>query len=1012
MKSLITLAVRRPVTIALSVLTLIVFGFTSILSTPLELMPPIEVPMLIVVTQYPNASPEDVEGLVTQRIEDAAETITGVSGVTSTSSENMSMVMVQLEYGTDITAAQDDLRSNLDIYGAALPEDAGDPLIIELNVDSAPTITLSATQQGNVDLLTYVDEYVQPQLDRLEGVAQVEVSGGEEEYISVEIDEQLMSQYGLSVSSIGQVIGSSDFSLPAGSIPQGDIDLTLRGGISYDTVQSLNDIPITLKSGDIIHLSDVATIYQKGKDPTSLSRTNGVSDVTLSISKRDSASTFDVTSAVKDIVEDINAEDIGVHLAVLDDSSEMILDSVISVIQTMVLGIILAMVVLFIFFRDFKASLIVGTSIPISVLLTLIAMQFMNFSFNILSLGGLVIGIGMMVDNSIVVLESCFRLKAEGKSFKEAAIEGAHIVSMSISASTLTTVVVFLPMALIEGMSGQLFGQFCFTIVFSLLASLISAITIVPLTFYRLEPEEKADNKFSARLEKLENAYANFLPKTLTRKKTVVFVAVSLLVISIVIIPLIGMELIPAIDEATVKIDITARPGTNLETLNEMITPIETMVSEYSDVEEYAVTMSGNSGSVTAYLKDDRTNSTEDAINHFRELTSDINEYDIEVSQTSSTAGMMSTSSSIGIPLEGADYEALENAVDMVEEMMLANPYVISTSSTLTTGNPQAEIIVDPVKAGTNGLVPMQVMSEVYTAMQGSNAATLTNQGRDYSIIVEYPDNRFNSITDLNSLHIMSPAGTQVPLLDIASIEYSNAPQSISRSDGNYTITVNATASVDAPVNLNRDLQTATEELDLPEGVSVGVNMNIEQMNTEFMSILSAIFTATFLVFIIMAMQFESPRFSIVVMLCIPFSLIGSLGLLLITGATISMPSMMGFLMLVGIVVNNGIIFIDTTNRLREDGMTPEDALAAAGKLRMRPILMTTMTTVLAMIPMGMGIGDAGAMMQGMAFVVIGGLIASTVLALLLLPTFYLLLDKKPGSNRRFFMKKGKVEEE
>ncbi len=1009
MRSLITLSLRRPVTIFLAILCLVVFGGSSILTTPLELMPEMEFPMLIVITPYPNAAPEDVEALVTRGVEDAAETVTGVENISSTSSENQSMVMIELGYGSDISQAKEELRANLDIAAFTMPEDAGDSIIVEMDVDAIPAVVLSATAEGDLDVLSYVNEYVVPQIDRVDGVASVDVSGGSSQYISVELNAEKMSQYGLTMTSISQLIGSADFTMPAGEISQGNIDISMRGGVSYDTAASLRDIPITLRTGDIIYLSDVATINQKAKESSSLSRTNGSEDVSISVTKSQSAATLDVSENVIKLMDEINAQDIGIKLAVVTDTSEEIVAAVESVMLTMALGIVFAMIVLFIFFRDFKASLIVGSSIPISLLVTLIAMNFMGFTFNMLSLGGLVIGIGMMVDNSIVVIESCFRMRAEGKEFKDAAIEGASIVATSISASTLTTVVVFLPMAMAQGMSGEMFSEMCFTIVLSLLASLISAMTIVPLVFYRLKPREKAGGIINNMLASTEAAYEKLLPKTLKRKGLVVIIAIALLIGSISMVPMIGMELIPATDSASVAITLTTRPGTNLETINELATPIETMVSEHPDVESYTISInsSNNSATINGYLKADRAMETEEVIEEFRVKTANPIGYDIEVGAGSSGMMMGGGSSaggvSVSIPINAEDYDLLEDAVEQVEAFIASNEYIISTSSPIAEGNPQAEIEVDVVKAAANGLTPAQIMQNVYSVMVGSTASTLKSDGVEYDIVVEFPKGTYENESDLYGMTITNQSGVAVPLMDVADIVYSTASRTVEKSNGIYTANVTGSASLGAPINLSIDMyQEALATLELPDGVTLEQSSDTQQMIEEFTILLQAILTATFLVFIVMAMQFESPRFSIIVMFSIPFALIGSFGCLLLFGATISMVSLLGFLMLVGTVVNNGILLIDTTNRLRnEESKTIEEALCIAGKTRLRPILMTTLTTVLAMVPMAMGIGDSGSLMQGMAFVVIGGLVASTVLTLLLLPTFYAIIAKKPKKAKK-----------
>lgn len=1011
MTGLTKLALKRPVSVVILVLALLIFGSSTIFSTPLELMPDIEMPMLIIYTIYPGASPQDVENQVTSHIEDASATLSGVKNIESMSMENASVVFLELEYGTKMDQAHSDLKNNIDMYRNRLPSDAQEPIVFEMNMDMMPVITLSAVATGDVDLKYYIQEEIQPEIEKLSGVASVEVSGGAEDYIKIELKREKLVQYKLTMGSLANIVGAADFSLPAGSVEQGDLDLILRGGVSYNTAEALRHLPITLSSGDIIHLSDVANVYQAKKDQDSLSYYNGLENVTLSVTKRQSASTVAMANSVKKVVEEINHSNRGIKIEVVDDTSERIISAIISVVETLLLGVVLAMVVLFIFLGDWRASLIVGSSIPLSLLVTMLAMSAMGFSFNMLSLGGLVIGVGMMVDNSIVVIESCFRIKTGTDSYHNAALEGTKVVASSIIASTATTVVVFLPIAFIKGLSGQLFGQLCFTIVFSLIASLIAALTVVPLVFYRLKPVEK-DQGFMMRLmDKLSAAYATFLPKTFRRKKTVVLIAVVLLVASVALVPLIGMELLPETDDGIITIALDVRPGTNLDRVGALLTPLEEMVKSHPDVDHYSMTagssamsmLRGNSSdaSITAYLKKNHSTRTKDLVDQWRSQTINPVDCDISISSSSQTA-QMTGGTDISLYVQSTDYENLQKGALQLEEMMRQNPNILRVSSTVGTGNPQAEIKIDPVKASARGLVPKQVMGEIYSVMQGSKACDITNNGRDYEVRVEYPADSFKTVNDLVSLNLTNAAGMSVPMLDIATIEYSNSPLSISRQNGRYIITVKGQPSSDAPKTLSKTLKAQAEALTLPNGVELTDTSDSERMMEEFTVLLQAIVTAVLLVFMVMAMQFESPLFSIVVMISVPFALIGSFLGLFAFNSTISMPSLLGFLMLSGIVVNNGILLIDTANSIRsERNLSAEDALLTSGMLRMRPIFMTTLTTVLGMLPMAIGIGGNAALMRGLALVIIGGMITSTALTLLLIPSFYLLFDKQERLQKK-----------
>lgn len=1015
--SLTKLVLKRPVSTLIVILALIIFGLSSVLGTPMELMPQMDMPVLLVMTTYGGAGPEEIEDLVSKPIEDTVSTLSGVKNVTSQSQSNMSMIMLELNYGTNMDVAHMDLQEKLNMITNSLPDDAGTPIIIEMSMDMMPVIALSAEKKGDIDLLSYIDQEISPEFEKLSGVAQVSVYGGQENYISVCLNEQRMKQYKLDINTLAQIVGAADFSIPAGSVDRGDLSLSLRGGVSYNTPESLKNIPITLSSGQVIHLSDVAEIFQSTKDASSISRYNGEDNVSVTITKRQSASTVGVTKAVVKEVDKINAANKGVHLDVIFDSSDTIMASVQSVFTTLGMGIILSMIVLFIFFGDIKASLIVGSSMPVSVLASLILMSAMGFSLNVVSLGGLVIGVGMMVDNSIVVLESCFRKYDEQRDFMTAAIEGTKIVTASIISGTLTTVVVYLPISIMEGMSGQMFRQLGFTIIFSLTASLISAMTLVPLLFCKLTPREKKDMPVNKLLHVVQRGYGAFLKKSFRVKPLVVLVSIGLLVGSIMIVAsgALPFELMPETDQGQISIAVQTRPGLKLENTDALLRDIEQMVQQSPDVENYSLQGSSGDATIDVYLRDNREKTTRDWIDIWREQTKNRVDCDISVSLSSST-GMSMGGSDVDIPLQGNDYEVLKTASKQIEDVMRANPNIVRVESSVSSGDPQAEIVVDPIKAGSVGLTPKQVIGTVYTMVSGTSPDTMRVDGQDYDITLEYPKGRFQTATDLAGLNLTSPTGREVPLLDVATIEYSNAPQMIQRKNNQYIVTVTGQPTTAARLTARDEVNAAVAKLELPQGVTVGLGTSMESMQEEFTSLITAILTAVLLVFMVMAMQFESIRFSIIVMICIPFSLIGAFGSLWLSGNSLSMTAMMGLLTLVGTVINSGILYIDTANQYRAS-MDAETALIMAGRTRLRPILMTTLTTVLSMVPMAMGFGENGEMMQGMALVIIGGLVASTILSLLLLPTFYLLFrgDRKHRNKndkpKKHFWNRGKKQE-
>ncbi len=997
--NLTKLAMRRPVSTALIVLALVVFGLSSVLSFRLELTPDMEMPMLLVYTIYPGADPESVEELVTKEVESAGAEQSGVTTYTSQSAENMSMVMFQYEYGTDLDEAYMDLQTALNTVKATMPEDVNTPVIIEMSMDQMETMDVSVMAVGDSDVLSYVNDTMVPELESLSGVAQVQVSGGKENYIKVELNSRAMKQYGVTMNSISQTIGAMDFTVPVGSVSQGTQDIAISSAADISGVVQIQNIPITTARGQVIPLSELATVTESQVEDSGVSRTNGQEDITIAITKKKSYGTVDVTRSVVKLLDRLQASNDTVKIDVIYNASDAIISSLTAVGETLILGVILSMLVLFIFFGDLRASLIVGSSMPISLFATMIGMNMLGFTFNVVTMGALVIAIGMMVDSSIVVLESCFRLKDKTGEYDDAALKGTGYVTASIIASTITTVVVYLPLSTMKGLSGQMFAQLGMTIIMAMLTSLIVAMTIIPLLFRKFRPQEKKELPVNKLLRKINSGYDKILHKLLNKKKTVMVIAVLLLVGAFMLVSHTNSELMPSMDEGAFTISATFRAGTKPETVEEKTLFLEEMVAADENIDEYSYYVSSSSASVRAYLKDDADISTNQAIEKYSEALKDVTGMDISIqSSGASITAMMG--GSIEIDLQGRDLDDLKEASREVEDMLAKIPGVLQVSSDLAGASTQVEVVVDPLKSMAVGLPPVQVAGEMRNTLSGVEAATLTRNGEEFKVRLEYPKGEYENMNDLLNLTLTTPAGTQVPLSEVAQIAYKDAPITLIRVDGMYQVAVTGNTTEDARFTAQDAAEKAMEQMVLPRGVTRTQSMMNDMMMEEFEAIIQAIFTAVFLIFLVMAMQFESPRFSAMVMMSIPFALIGSFGLLFITGSTLSMVSLMGVLMLVGIVVNNGILYVDTVNKLREE-MPLNDALVQSGQMRLRPILMTTLTTILSMVPMSLGIGDGSIMMQGMALIIIGGLVASTILILILLPTFYLIIDKRSRREHR-----------
>lgn len=1000
--NLTKLALKRPVSVILIILALAVFGLSSIPSFKMQLTPDMDMPMLIVMTVYPGADPESVDELVTSVVEDAGATLNGIDSVTSQSSENMSMVLFSYEYGVDIDECYADLRTALDTASLKMPEAANAPVVIELNMNQTADMTLAATTDENMDLRKKIEDELVPELESIADVAQVEVSGGAKDYIRVLLREDSLRQYGLTMSNVAAYLAAVDFTMPAGSVQQGSQDVAVSTAMEYNTVEKLKKVPLITATGSVVFLSDVAEVSQTKETADSISRSGGKDNISISIQKKQSASVVQVTDRVQKVMDAFSAKNRDVTLVMEYNSADTITASLWSVAKTLISGVIISMIVLFIFFGDIKASLIVGSSMPISLLATIILMNVMGYSLNIVTLGSLVIAIGMIVDNSIVVIESCFRAKDTEESFKEAAFRGTKVVTMSIIASTITTVVVYLPMALVDDLAGQLFGQLCFTIVFAMTASLISAMTLVPLFYSLFQPQEKKESVVNRVLDRFTVGYQKFLRIILHRKGLTILATLLLVAVAGLMVTKINVELMPAADEGIVNVSASFRPGTTLETKESAMAAVEQLAMSEPDVMTYSLTIgSDSSANLRAYLKSDREKTTADIVEKWNQETRDYTDMELNISSGgSSMSGSMMNTSVTEIDLQGTEMEALKEAARDVKAEMEKVDGVIKVVSSTSDTTTAAKIKVDPLMAMHYGMTPVQVAQEINHILSGMTALTITNQGTEYDVKLEYPDDLYDDINSLMDAVLINARGVQVPLREIAEVVYTDAPQTITKVDGRYQVSLTATTTQEARFSAKNELIDRVENMVLPSGVEQSEDMMTSMMNEEFGVLFRSIAIAVFLVFLVMAMQFESPRFSLMVMMCIPFSLIGSIFLLFITRSTLSMVSLMGFLMLVGIVVNNGILYVDTVNQLRQE-ISLEDALVQSGSIRLRPILMTTLTTILSMMPLAMGIGDNAQMMQGMALVIVGGLIASTLLTLLLMPTVYLIIDKKKKKEKR-----------
>ena len=1010
------LILRRPVSTFLAVLSLLFFGFIAFTTMKMELLPDMNFPYMIVSTVYPGASPEDIDELVSKPIEEEVSLLSDVEEVQSRSMENVSMVIVRYRYGTNMDRAYDKLKKKLDVLKGNLPDDAEDPDYIEFDINAQAGMVLAISDKTKANLYNYVKNNIEPEMEKLSSVASVSLSGGQAEYVRVELSEEKLAQYHLTMENIIQMIKASDFTYPAGSTYYGKQKLSLSVSEDYSTIEKLKNLPLLTGTGNTLYLRDLATVSESLEEKSSIGRYNGEDTIGLSLSKTQTESDIGMSRDVKETIKYLEAQNPNLSVHIIQDNADSIKSSLSSVFQTMIMAVVISMAIIFFFFGDVKASLIVGSSIPIAILGAIVFMYAMGYSMNMLTLSALVLGVGMMVDNSIVVLEASFRamdkVQDERRSRRDAAIDAVRVVGASVFGSTLTTCVVFLPLGFLKGIAGQYFKPLGFTIVFCMLASLLSAITIVPLCFTLYKPKENEKAPAYRAVRSLQNSYRTLIGRFLRHKKAVVLGTFLILLFSLFLATKIRSELMPDIDSATVQISVLQKPGLDLEERDKAMREIEAMVAKDPDVDRYTTLSGGGTGfqalyggdsssTVTAYLKKKRSVSTKEKAKAWQKLLETRPDEVITVKSVSdanfgASDDDVKTNEGYEVILKGADLQSLKEKSDALVSEMQKMESLTGIHSSLENAAPRLLVKVDPIKAAAEGLSPIALGQSLNSILGGKTVMKIDLDGEKADVRVEYPKDRFDTLEKIKNIRFSTPRGAAVALDSVATVDFTDSPSAITREDKKYVVTIRANYTEKANKGTKEEVDRLVQSY-LGKDMQLAESLRSKNMREEFTDLFRAIAIAVFLVFVVMAGQFESLRFSFMVMTTVPFAMIGSFGLLWLFDATISMTSLLGFLMLVGTVVNNGILYVDTVNQYRED-MPLDRAIIESGATRLRPILMTTLTTVLSMVPMAMAIGENGKLMQGLALVDVGGLTASTLLALLLLPVYYRIMYGKKNS--------------
>lgn len=1097
MKNIAKYSVDRAITVFMSVIIVVVFGVVSYGRLSTDLFPSMNIPFTVVVTTYIGASPEEVEEVVTKPLEATLSTTTNIKQVTSQSMENVSLVVLEFNSDANMDSAVIEMRENLDLVLASLPDAVGSPMIIKLNPDMMPVMQVSVSKEGltQQELTNYVEEDVLPSIERVPGVASVDVSGAYESEIRVILDDERLTALNdelgffysmidptdevedmyLDKDIISQILQAQNFEFPVGYAGVEGVNYLVRVGEEFNDVDEINNLSLfdisDMINGVLIQtlggmgytvdaenpIDDapealltnpvIAPLYNSSfRSPILLSsllvedgdgnrtaqyvnanekeysKINGENAISITIQKSASFATTDVTNEVLSVIAGIEETDAS-DFTILLDQGEYIEQSTGGVTDNLIIGAGLAIIVLLVFLRSARATLIVGLAIPISLMFAIVLIYLSGITLNIVSLGGLALGIGMLVDNSIVVMENIFRLKKEGKSNRDAAIEGTKQVGGAIVASTITTIAVFVPIIFIEGFIKEIFMQMALTIAFSLFASLLVALTLVPAISSKIlkensetkENEEKGINLAKDIYEKIFRALFKF--------KTVVLALVVILFGGSIYLALNnGFEYFPESDEGQLSISIS-NPTVNPVTQDEFVAYLDEItmdILEFEDVETVGVTLgtlqgsfmgfsSGDAASASVILKDDREMTT-------KELEAELNvllaeEYpmlEFELAGSQQQTAML-TGSGIQIELRGNDLDRLKEEALEITTILEGVDGLIDVDNGIGKEADEIKITVDKEEAIKYNVMTAMVLGAVAGTLAGEEVVTEINVGGDLYDVYVYdydpanpePSDIIDTMDEIKMIVVgvtTDPGtGAQTPVFvqDVATVEKVKGFSTISRVDGSRTLTISASFEDGAnTTDVANAVESALNDYEVPEGYEYNILGENEEVMEAVNVLLLAIGLAIALIYMIMASQFQSLKYPFIIMFTIPLAFTGGFAILWLANMTVSVVALIGFVILVGVVVNNGIVLVDYVNQLVDQGYELFDALVEAGKTRLRPIVMTALTTILALSTMALGFGQGAEMMQPMAVTTVGGLLYATILTLFIVPIMYYLVTK------------------
>ena len=1012
------LSVKRGVTFAMIYLIAVFFGLFSLIRLKLDLYPKMEFPIIAILTQYTGVGPFDLETVVTRPVEETVSSVENIESVTSTTSQGLSLINLEFKWGTDMNQAEIDVRNAMEFVRDQLPDDVTEPLIFAFDPSSQPILYLTVNSKihGQAELRKISQHDIEPRIERIKGVASAMTNGGMEREIKIMVDPSKLRAYNLSIQQVTQALRSNNMQVASGWLDNDKQEFTIQTAGEYTNIDQIRETNIMSVNGTVISIGDVADVEDGFKEQRQRIWNNGDPSVMLWVLKQSDANTVSTAKAVISQLGDIEKElPEGVKLDIMMDLSSFITRSMSNLGSTAIQAIFLAFLVLLFFLRNFRSSLVVALSIPISMVMTFAVMDEANLTLNVISMAGLALAVGMLVDNSIVVLESIFRYREKGEKPDDAAIKGTSEVAMAITASTLTTLSVFVPVLFVPGLAGMLFREMVITVCFSLAVSLVVALTLIPLMssrFIRVDDDMMAStkkvSKFSSYVAKiltnLQDFYSKRLQWSLNHRKLMLWSTTVVFFISLALLFTRGGEFFPENDNGFITVSVDRSPGTSLDEMERTMREVDAILHNGIPEAEMIYTNFGQGEGIMALFSSQtsaqgdinirlpkrtaRKRSVAEIEEALRDTLNSIPDATIAFADRGESA-MFGNAADIVVNVIGHDLTVAEALANDIENKVKDIDGVVHTETSVRKARPELKINLDRERIADLGLSTAQVGDVVSTCVLGSIVTRFRDQGDEYDIRVQLDKEYRSQKEDIENIMIMTPMGRQVPLKAIADIEYTTAPQEITREDQERFVSVNLDVSGRDLRSVTKDVKAAVKQVPVPTDFRLELSGTAEDMQESFMYLGLAMLVAILLTYMVMASQFESFVDPFIILFTIPLSLIGvSLGLVL-TGTTLSVMALVGIIMLVGIVVNNGIVLVDYINQLRDRGMELFPAIMEAGSVRMRPVLMTALTTVLAMLPMALGLGESGESWAPMARSVMGGMTVATILTLVIVPVIY-----------------------